>query len=607
MPSLRDIYNRPDSATSPLTTKGDILVRDVTNPVRLPIGSNDQLLVADSTTSTGVRWAFVDTGFSTVNNSFTIPAVGSNVTISVSTNKWVYPGMFVYIQDGGLFYVVSKSGSNSITVRNESPDNNPTGSTVGITKGVVPAGKRGTDGNNSYTTTTANFTVPASNSTVTISVVYTAWVSLNQIIYISGAGYFSVSSKTNNSLTILNLGYDGNAVSGVITSGAVLTTAGVRGLDGITASTTTTANFTQPAINNLVTINVGDSRWVSVGQDIYIQNAGAYLVAAVTNQTTIQIENLGSPDNVTQGTVITSGRRVSPSGKTGLAGTNAVVTNLAASFTQPASGSNRAITVGTTEFLSVGSVIYINVGGYYRVISIDSPTALTIQNLGTTGNAAPSTTINSGTLITPAGLPGANGTNGANGADGANGLSVSYLGVFATAPSSPSLNNVYRNSTTEEVYLWNGSSWVLLLTDGLDGMSGHLIQNKGISLAQQDKLNFKGDLVNATNNTTDGATDVTIASGLTQLGDLLFHNGTALARLPRGTSGQILTSHNTNGLTWIDNNASITIQEEGVALTSRSVVNFTGNLVTATDNSGASKTDIAINLPSTIDMGLWTT
>jgi hypothetical protein len=42
--------------TSPLTTKGDIYTFSTTND-RLPVGTNNQTLVADSTASTGLKWA----------------------------------------------------------------------------------------------------------------------------------------------------------------------------------------------------------------------------------------------------------------------------------------------------------------------------------------------------------------------------------------------------------------------------------------------------------------------------------------------------------------------------------------------------------------------
>lgn len=44
------------SSISPLTTKGDIYVRNATVDTRLPVGSNGQFLSADSSESTGLKW-----------------------------------------------------------------------------------------------------------------------------------------------------------------------------------------------------------------------------------------------------------------------------------------------------------------------------------------------------------------------------------------------------------------------------------------------------------------------------------------------------------------------------------------------------------------------
>jgi hypothetical protein len=51
-------------ALSPLTTKGDMIVRNGSNNVRLPVGTNNYVLAADSTTANGVAWksaASIDT------------------------------------------------------------------------------------------------------------------------------------------------------------------------------------------------------------------------------------------------------------------------------------------------------------------------------------------------------------------------------------------------------------------------------------------------------------------------------------------------------------------------------------------------------------------
>jgi hypothetical protein len=46
----------PAPAVPPTTTKGDIRTHDTTDETRLPVGANNQMLIADSTTSTGLAW-----------------------------------------------------------------------------------------------------------------------------------------------------------------------------------------------------------------------------------------------------------------------------------------------------------------------------------------------------------------------------------------------------------------------------------------------------------------------------------------------------------------------------------------------------------------------
>lgn len=50
------------NALSPLTTKGDLVVHDGTNNVRLPIGTNGQVLTANSAAANGVEWTSVADG-----------------------------------------------------------------------------------------------------------------------------------------------------------------------------------------------------------------------------------------------------------------------------------------------------------------------------------------------------------------------------------------------------------------------------------------------------------------------------------------------------------------------------------------------------------------
>ncbi|WP_226987941.1 tail fiber domain-containing protein [Bdellovibrio bacteriovorus] len=62
---------------SPLTTKGDVLANDGTNDVRLPAGTNGQVLTADSAQASGLRWATPTVG--------TVTSVTGTAPVQVAT------------------------------------------------------------------------------------------------------------------------------------------------------------------------------------------------------------------------------------------------------------------------------------------------------------------------------------------------------------------------------------------------------------------------------------------------------------------------------------------------------------------------------------------
>ena len=91
---------------------------------------------------------------------------------------------------------------------------------------------------------------------------------------------------------------------------------GTSGTNGLNAFTTLTASFVQPneapAAGNLVTITVGNSDWLALGQNIYIAQAGYYQVNAIVASTTITVSLLAA-DLVAPAGTVTSGRRISTS------------------------------------------------------------------------------------------------------------------------------------------------------------------------------------------------------------------------------------------------------------------------------------------------------
>lgn len=79
------------------------------------------------------------------------------------------------------------------------------------------------------------------------------------------------------------------------------------------------------------------------------------------------------------------------------------VAHTTASFTQPAVGSNVTVPVDTTAMLTAGVTVYVAGGGWYTVASVTDSTHFVATNLGISGNAAPTSTIASASLVVPSG------------------------------------------------------------------------------------------------------------------------------------------------------------------------------------------------------------
>jgi hypothetical protein len=259
--------------------------------------------------------------------SFTMPAAATTVNIGISNTNWLGIGQEVYIVGAGYFSVQSiTSPTIFVGVNSNYPGAAAPGSTIASGAHVSPAGLIGPAGAggaglNAFTTLTANFTQPGLSATVTITVGTTAWMGNGQIIYITGGGYYSVSSIGDlTHATITNLGYAGNVTPGGIVSatGTInVSPAGISGVAGTSAYTTTTAPFTQPTAGSTVTVTVGATGWMAQGQNLFIPTAGYLSVSLVIDATHVVLTNSGTTGNASSGTVITSGAQVSPAGSIG--------------------------------------------------------------------------------------------------------------------------------------------------------------------------------------------------------------------------------------------------------------------------------------------------
>src|SRR5690554_6146592 len=135
-----------------------------------------------------------------------------------------------------------------------------------------------------------------------------------------------------------------------------------------------------------------------------------------------------------------------PQGPQGVPGTNGVAVNwLGSSATAPPTPA-----LNDGYYNSTDGVSYVWNGSTWNIVAQDGSD-------GATG---------------PQGPQGPIGNTGPQGIPGANRVAVNWLGSFATAPTSPALNDGYYNSTDGVSYIWNGTTWNIVAQDGSDGATG---------------------------------------------------------------------------------------------------------------------------------------
>lgn len=127
---------------------------------------------------------------------------------------------------------------------------------------------------------------------------------------------------------------------------------GTNGTNGINAFTLTTADFVIPAINNNVTIQVANSSWAAIGQNIFISdgtNLGNFSVVSIPNTNSITVQFLGYTNDSAPGATISSGAIVSPAGQKGADGTNGFT--VAGAIDAAVGGSQALTTTPNTQVL----------------------------------------------------------------------------------------------------------------------------------------------------------------------------------------------------------------------------------------------------------------
>lgn len=132
-----------------LTTKGDLLTRDGVSITRLPIGANTFVLTADSTTSTGMKWAAGGGGSSAVYSAY----VGDSGNTACATN----PCGFVIDTDTPFISSVGHSSTGVYTINSSVTFPHTMRCTVSVSSGGAQDAVAIMPNYSSATTTTFTF------------------------------------------------------------------------------------------------------------------------------------------------------------------------------------------------------------------------------------------------------------------------------------------------------------------------------------------------------------------------------------------------------------------------------------------------------------------
>jgi hypothetical protein len=289
--------------TTPLTTKGDIYVRDASVDTRLPVGLDTQVLLADSSTPTGLKWGNTTPtplgyygAFSDTTDQFaTVPFADYTMLLGItdlSNGVTITSGSKITIANTGIYdiqwsaqFVNQDSAEHDVTVwlrRN--------GANIPGTSGVVSVPKR-RGSINGHALPSWNFLIdPVAGDTYEF-----VWSTTDIAVYIAYlTGAFPAPTVASVVVTVTQQSgiMAGTGITAInsLTGGAQTLIAGTSGTDFAINSAGIAHTFNLPTASAVNRGALSSADWTTFDNK---QNALGFTPENVANKAT----SLTSPDN----------------------------------------------------------------------------------------------------------------------------------------------------------------------------------------------------------------------------------------------------------------------------------------------------------------------
>jgi len=160
---------------------------------------------------------------------------------------------------------------------------------VGMQGPAGAAGTNGAAGINAFTTVKTLFASPTlSNPDVTFAVQDASGIAVGSIYFVATLGWLQVFATATQSVsaTLLQT-VDSPAVSVLV--GALVTPSGPRGPSGLNGYTTTSSNFTPPAIAGSINIPLRSVASFATGLWVFIETSGYYQITSVSTNSVVAV------------------------------------------------------------------------------------------------------------------------------------------------------------------------------------------------------------------------------------------------------------------------------------------------------------------------------